>query len=52
MRFKTIESHFGSVTLFRVVKVCELGMLTDVHVYNNKEVAYTVTQALNESIGV
>ena len=51
MRFKTIKAYFGSVTLFRVVKVASSGELTDIHTYNDKDTAYTVTQTLNESIG-
>lgn len=55
MRFKIIKAYYGSVTMYRVVKI--VGdynniILTDVHTYNDYEVALTVTKALNLSVGV
>ena len=51
MKFKTIKAYYGSVTLYRVVKVQDNEM-QDVHIYNDEEVARTVTGVLNVSVGV
>ncbi len=52
MRFKIVNAYFGSVTLYRVVKLSEGGSITDIHTYNDLDVAYTVTKILNKSLGV
>jgi hypothetical protein len=50
MKFKTIKAYYGSVTMYRVVKVQDNEM-QDVHIYNDEEVARTITGVLNVSVG-
>ena len=51
MKFKTIKAHYGSVTLYRVVK--EVGNELDtIHIYNNEATAAIVTKTLNASLRI
>ena len=51
MRFKTIKAYYGSVTLYRVVKLVDKEMDT-IHIYNSEHIANIVTKTLNASLSV
>jgi len=51
MTFKTIKAHYGSVTLYRVVKSVG-NELDTIHIYNNEHTANIVTKTLNASVAM
>lgn len=51
MKFKTIEAHYGTSTMYRVVKEVA-GELDTIHIYNDERTAYVVTRMLNTSVSV
>ena len=51
MKFKVIEAHYDTSTMYRVVKSVA-GELDTIHIYNNERTAQVVAQTLNTSVSV